>query len=145
MVANSFGNRNFMQPMVKLSMHSKCLDFFSFKFWVVVGEDFFHFSFVSNTFPSSSQRVPIRFPICSQGYQCVPTIDSLESIRFDQSPPLLTYIGGPKGEAIHLSLESSILGEPPWFQLFFLQWANKIGSFQKKKKRIWTCQAPPTN
>ncbi len=44
MVTNSFGNRNFMQPMGRLSMHSKCLDFFSFKFWVGWGrEDFFSF------------------------------------------------------------------------------------------------------
>jgi hypothetical protein len=33
-VMNSFGNRNFMQPMGRLSMHSKCLDLFSYKFWV---------------------------------------------------------------------------------------------------------------
>jgi len=32
---------------------------------------------------------------------------------FAQSPPLLTYIGGPKREALYLSIESSILGEPP--------------------------------
>jgi hypothetical protein len=32
MVTNRVGNRNFMQPMGRLSMHSKCLDFFSFKF-----------------------------------------------------------------------------------------------------------------
>jgi hypothetical protein len=31
MVTNSFGNRNLMQPMGRLSMHSKCLDFFVFK------------------------------------------------------------------------------------------------------------------
>jgi hypothetical protein len=28
MVTNNFGNRNFMQPMGRLSMQSKCLDFF---------------------------------------------------------------------------------------------------------------------
>ncbi len=27
MVTNSFGNRNFMQPMRRLGMHSKCLEF----------------------------------------------------------------------------------------------------------------------
>ncbi len=36
-----------------------------------LGEDFFHFSFVPYMFPSSSQWVPIRFPICSLGSQCV--------------------------------------------------------------------------
>jgi hypothetical protein len=28
MVPNNFGNRNFMQPMGRLNMHSKCLDLF---------------------------------------------------------------------------------------------------------------------
>jgi hypothetical protein len=28
-------------------------------------------------------------------------------------------MGGPKGQALHLLIESSILGEPPWFQHFF--------------------------
>jgi hypothetical protein len=32
-VMNSFGNRNLMQPMGRLSMHSKCLDFFVLKFF----------------------------------------------------------------------------------------------------------------
>jgi hypothetical protein len=27
MLTNNFGNRNFMQPMGRLNMHSKCLDF----------------------------------------------------------------------------------------------------------------------
>jgi hypothetical protein len=37
MVANNFGTRNFMQPMGMLSMHSKCLDLFSFRFWIEAG------------------------------------------------------------------------------------------------------------
>jgi hypothetical protein len=46
-----FGNRNFMQPIARLSMHSKCLEFFSFKFWGPGGGGgggggfFFFFSF----------------------------------------------------------------------------------------------------
>jgi hypothetical protein len=67
MVRNGFVNRNFMQPMGRLSMHSKCLDLFSFKFWVAElgGRIFFIFplfptcSFqVLNEFPSGSQYVP---------------------------------------------------------------------------------------
>jgi len=43
------------------------LIFFSLKFWVLEGgvgggEDFFHFSFVLNMFPSSSQWFPSVFP-----------------------------------------------------------------------------------
>jgi hypothetical protein len=48
MVTNNFENKNLMQPMGRLSMHSKCLDFFSFKFWLGVargggGRIFFFF------------------------------------------------------------------------------------------------------
>jgi hypothetical protein len=65
-----FGNRNFMQPMGRLSMHSKCLDFISFKFWVVVvvvGGFFFLFPL----FPTCSFQVPNVFP------KGVPNITSL--------------------------------------------------------------------
>jgi hypothetical protein len=59
MVMNSFGNRNFMQPMGRLNMHSKCPSFLSFEFWVGRGGgNFFHFSFIPNMFPLSSQYVP---------------------------------------------------------------------------------------
>ncbi len=62
MVMNNFGNRNLMQPMGRLSMHSKCLDFFSFKFWVGVvggvGEGFFSFFLCSNMFLLSSWHAP---------------------------------------------------------------------------------------
>ncbi len=65
MVMNSFGNRNLMQPMGRLNMHSKCLDFFLLNFgWGRQGGGgriFFFFPL----FPLSSQLVPIRFPICS--------------------------------------------------------------------------------
>jgi hypothetical protein len=56
MVTNSFGNRNFMQSMGRLSMHSKCLDLFFFE---LGGGIFFIFS----------QHVPFKF---SMGSQCVP-------------------------------------------------------------------------
>jgi hypothetical protein len=44
----------------------KVPQFFSLSFGVGVGEDSFHYSFVPNMFPSSSQWEPIRFPMCSQ-------------------------------------------------------------------------------
>jgi hypothetical protein len=54
-------------------------------------------------------------------------------ICFAQSPPLLTYIGGPKGEEHHLSTESSILGASIVSTFFFVWWANQIVSLQKTK------------
>jgi hypothetical protein len=51
------------------------------------------------SFSTSSHWVPIRFPICSLGSQCVPKgwFLRFNLICFAQSPPLLTYIVGPKG------------------------------------------------
>jgi hypothetical protein len=52
MVMNSMGHRNFMQPMGRLACTQSALIFF---FQVLGGgEDFFHFFFVPNMFPSSS-------------------------------------------------------------------------------------------
>jgi hypothetical protein len=74
-------------------------------------------------FPSSSQCVPRRvFPIAP----------SFNPICFAQSPILLTYIGGPKEEALYRSTKFSIMGSLHSFN-FFLQWANQIGSLQKNK------------
>ncbi len=73
---NSFGNRNFTQPMGRLSMHSKCLFFFfllSFGLggWgggggLGVRDDFFPLFLCS-------QHVPFKFPVGSHlGSQYVP-------------------------------------------------------------------------
>jgi hypothetical protein len=55
-------------------------------------------------------------------------------ITFCPSPPLLTYIGGPKGEALHLSIESSIVGRASidFFLKIFLWWVNQNNSLQNK-------------
>ncbi len=114
-------------------MHSKCLVFFPFKFWVVwggrgEGEEFFHFFFVPNMFPSSSQRVLnmfLRFSMCSP--RVFPIAPCLNPICL---PKVLPF---PKGEALHLSIESSILESLHSFNFFWCG-ANKIGSLQKKKK-----------
>jgi hypothetical protein len=54
MVMNSFGNKNFMQPMEGPSVHSRCLAFLPFKFWEEGrwggGGISFHFSLVPNVF-----------------------------------------------------------------------------------------------
>ncbi len=132
-----------MQTMGKLSIHSKCLDFFPLSFREG-GGGCFPFSFVPNMFPSNSQWVPIRFPICSPRVFLIAPRFNL--ICFAQSPLLLTYIGRPKGEALHLSIESSLLGSLHSFQILFWSWANQIGSLPNlKKKKSWTSDAPPTN
>jgi hypothetical protein len=63
MVEKIFGNRNFMHPMGRFSMYSKCLDFFLKVFWGGGGgKGFFTFLLCSlqvpNEFPSGSQYVP---------------------------------------------------------------------------------------
>jgi hypothetical protein len=142
MMMNSFGSRNFMQPMGRLSMCLKCLDFFFLlSFGGKGGKTFFHFSFVLNMFPPSSQWVPIRFPMWSQ--RVFPLAPCFNPICFAQSPPLLTYIGGPKEETPHLSVKSFILEDPNSFNFFFVMgrsnWLIAI-------KKSWTCEeALPTN
>jgi hypothetical protein len=44
---------------------------------------------------------------------------------FAQNFPLLTYVHGPKGKALYLPTESSILGNFHSFN-FFLQWTNQV-------------------
>jgi hypothetical protein len=54
-----------------------------------------------------------------------PITPCFNPICFAQSPPLLTYIGGSKGEAFHLSIESLIFGSLHSFNFFFPS-ANQI-------------------
>ncbi len=83
-------------------------------------------------FPSSSQLFP-WFPMCSP--RVFPIAPHFNPICFAQSPPLLTYIARLKREALHLSIELSILESlqvcthdgpsffllgPGWVELFFV-------------------------
>ncbi len=77
---------------------------------------FFSFFLCSNRFPMCS---PWVFPIAL----------CFNLICFAQSPPLLTYIGGPKGEALHLSIESSIFVNLHSFNFFL----SRPIKFNKKK------------
>ncbi len=124
-------------------MHSKCLQFFSFKFWAGWVEDFFHFSFVPKMFPSSFQWVPTRFPICSLGSQCcVPQRCSQQHLTLipyvlPKVLPLLTQIGWAKGEGTPSFHRIFYYGETAQSQISFVMsqpnWliAKKI----KNKKR----------
>jgi hypothetical protein len=70
MVTNSLGNRNFMQAMGRLSMHSWWA--LGFSFWGVMGEIFWFFSLVPIKFPLGSPIFSLRrsqyhlkfYPIC---------------------------------------------------------------------------------
>jgi hypothetical protein len=63
----------------------------------------------------------------------VPNSTHFNPICFAQSPPLLTYIGGPKGKAfLQIYVESFILGSLHNFS-FSLQGVNQIGKLGKKK------------
>jgi hypothetical protein len=59
-------------------------------------------------------RISFIFPLfltCSlQVSDVFPIGPGFNPISFAQSPPLFTYIAGPKGEALHLSIEPSIWG-----------------------------------
>ncbi len=131
MVTNSFGNRNFMQPMERFSMQSKCPNFLFLKFWVG-GKDFFFFIFP--VFPTCSFQVPNGFPICS--LRVFPIGPPFNSICFAQSSPILTYIGGPKGETLHLSIESSNLGSLCSFNFDFAM-GQSNWLIAKNKLELW--------
>jgi hypothetical protein len=117
------------------------------------GKRFFFFIFP--LFPTCSLQVPNGFSSSSQyvflGSHCVPQgvfpiAPRFKPLCFAQSPPLLIYIGGPKEEALHhLSIESFILGSVHSFHFFFLVISQSNWPIAKKKKKRWTCEAPPTS
>ncbi len=93
-------------------------------------------------FPTCSLQVPNMFP---RFPLCFPRVFPIHfnPICFAQSPPLLTYIGGPKGKALHLSIESFILGSLHGCN-FFLWWANQIGSLLiSTAHHLWPFWRPP--
>ncbi len=88
-------------------------------------------------FLSSSHQVPHmspRFPMRSP--RVFPIAPCFNPICFAQSPLLLTYIGGQKGEAFHLSRESLILGSLHSFNFFFAMGQSNWLIEKKKKKRV---------
>ncbi len=148
MVTNSFGNRNFTQPANGKAQHPLKVPWFFFLLsfgWK--REDFPLFPTCSL---SSSQWVPIEFPLCSLCLQSVPRrvfpiAPCFNLICFAQSPPLLTHIGGPKEEAIHLSIESSIMGNLHSFNFVFCNGPIKLAHCKKKKKKGWTWKQKQNN
>jgi hypothetical protein len=69
----------------------------------------FFIFFIFPLFPTCSLYVPFKFSTGSLKFPRVfPIAPCFNPMCFAQSPPLLAYIAGPKGEALHLSIESSI-------------------------------------
>ncbi len=96
--------------------------------------------------------VPIKFPICSLSSQCVPQGCSKQHLALipyvlpKVMPPLLTYMAGPKGKALQISIESSIMGGASIVTTFFCDGPIKITHCKKtknKKRKTWTCKTPP--
>jgi hypothetical protein len=78
-----------------------------------------------------------RFPMCSPWV--FPIAPCFNPICFAQSPPLFTYIGGWKGEALHLSIESSNFWEASRFQLLDMGQSNST----KRKLDLWGVKVGP--
>ncbi len=72
----------------------------------------------------------------------VPIAPRFNPICFAHSLPLVTYIVGPKGKALHLLIKCFIFGTLNSFNVFFVM--SQLNWFIAKKKNQ-TCEAPPTN
>jgi hypothetical protein len=145
MVTNSFGNRNFMQPMEGSACTQRALIFFllGFGFWGGRGggDGFFSFFLCSQhvpfKFPMGSHQVlnmfP-RFPMCSP--RVFPIAPPFNPICFARSPPLLTYIaGGQKVSQFILPLNLLYLGSFHNFN-FFLAIRQSNWLIAKKGKKL---------
>jgi len=67
-----------------------------------------------------------------------PVAPGFHLLCFAQSHPLPHLYRWAKGDALHLSIESSILGSLHSFNFVFVM-------SRCKRKKGWTCEAPPTN
>ncbi len=126
--------------MGRLSMHSKCLDFSPFKFWVGGAGLFFIFPL----FPTWSLQVPNGFPICFLGSQCIPQGCSQQHLALIPYvlPKVLPFSPIQVGQrgALHLSIESSILGSLYSFNFFFA--IGQSNSLIVEQKKGWTLKQP---
>ncbi len=139
MVMNSFGICISSRQWEGSACIQSALFFFLLSFGLG-GEGFFCFIFP--LFPTCPLQVPNMFPMCFP--RVFPIAPGFNPRCFAQSPPLLTCIDGPKGEAIYHSIESFYFGEPPIVSTFFCNGPIKLTHCPPPKKKSWTCEAPPT-
>jgi hypothetical protein len=125
MVTNSFGNISWSQWEGSTCIQNALIFFYYISEKGGAGEFF--------SFFLCSQLVLFKFPMCStKGLSIAPRFNP---IYFAQSPPLLTYLGGPKGEALHLSIKYCILGSLYSFNFyFFCNGPIKLVHSKNKKK-----------
>jgi hypothetical protein len=104
--------------------------FFSFKFWLGGGWGFFSFFLCS-------QHAPIMFSMDSQQVLSIfhryPIVAHFNPICFAQSPLLLTYIGEPKWEALHLLFQGASI-----VSIFFVM--GQTNWLIAEKNKSWTCE-----
>jgi hypothetical protein len=113
--------KNTCSQWVGSNMHSRCLDFFfllSFG-WGGWGEDFFHFSFVPNMFPSSSQWVP----------NMLPKFPMLFPKGVPNSTSLQTHMYCPKPSPAHLYRWAKGGGTASFNRIFYFGGASIVSTF----------------
>ncbi len=128
MVMNSFGKRNFMQPMGRRPKHAFKVPCSIFLLSLGRGRDYFSFSPSSQCVPTMFQvQVPNGFSIHSPSSQHVLHSTSLLSHMLWQmlSSFQLGQIGWTQNKTFYF-------GETPEFLLFIYWWANQIDSLQTK-------------
>ncbi len=82
---------------------------------------------------------PRVFPMCSP--RVFPIAPLFNPICYAQSP--LLYRGEPKGEALHLSIESSILGSLHSFNCFAMGQSNwPVAKKKRKEKKVGLVRHP---
>jgi len=127
-VMNSFGNRNFMQPMGRLGWGEGRGGFFSF--FLCSQHVPFKFSMgshqVSNMPPRFSMRFPSVFPIAS----------CFNPICFARSPPLLTYIQVGQRVRHSMFLQNLLFWGASTLFLCFFGWAHFSNWLIAKEKGL---------
>ncbi len=121
-----------------LSMHSRCLASFPFKFggWGGFFPLFPGSQCVHTMFPLSSQWVPIRFQICPQH---VLHSTSLLSHMLWQMLSSFHLYRWAKGEELKIPKYNLLCWGGSKVSFFSEWWANQIGLLQRKN---WTWEAP---
>jgi hypothetical protein len=94
---------------------------------------------VPNVYPNDVPNMFPKFLMCSS--RVFPIVPPFNPMCFVQNPPLLTFIGGPKVVALHLS-RMLYFGEPPQFHFFFWDGPIKLAHYFFFKKKVGLARHP---